>query len=553
MKNQVTASIMGDAPVIVSKSATLAELSASYTSRFKNPIVLAKVNNELQELHKTLVEDCAVEFLDITDQSGFRAYQRGLVMLMIYAVKSVLGRETRVIVGHSINKNYYCEIEGYGADIAQHLEKIKDVMTDAVKNGLKIEKVNIPIEEARAIAKEFSMHDKIAFLKYRRASNVNLYKIDWFYDYFYGPIPPDVSVFRDFELVAQNTGFILQFPSPGGGEGNLNPIKITNKISYIFAESRNWSRILKVSTVGELNGIIASGGFGNFIRTSEALHEKKIGLIADMVLEGRKKIILIAGPSSSGKTTFAERLSIHLRVNGLKPHIISLDNYFKGREDVVFDEFGKPDYEAFDYMNTELLNADLVKLFYGEKVDMPTFDFHAGQAVYKGNYLRLLPDDVLILEGIHGLNEALTYSIARDDKFKIFISALTQLSIDDHNRIPTTDTRLVRRIIRDYNHRGMSATRTIGMWPSVSRGEVRHIFPYQEEADTIFNSALVYELCILKHYAEPLLFGIEKDDPNYAEARRLIKFLDSFLGMSSEEIPHNSILREFIGGSCFNT
>jgi uridine kinase len=425
-------------------------------------------------------------------------------------------------------------------------------MTETAKRGMEIEKVNIPIEEANALSKEFSMHDKVEFLKYRRASNVNFYKLDWFYNYFYGQMIPNTSYLTNFKLVPWSRGFILQFPSPKG-DGSLNPLLELEKISSIFKESRTWSKILKVSTVGELNGIIVQGKFGDFIRASEALHEKKIGAIADFVREGGKRIILIAGPSSSGKTTFAERLSIQLRVNGLKPHVISLDNYFKERELVPYDEFGQPDYEAFDYMNTELLNDDLKKLLNGEKTDMPTFDFVAGRPAYKGNYLQLKSGDVLILEGIHGLNENLTYSIPRGEKCKVFISALTQLAIDDHNRIPTTDTRLIRRIIRDYSYRGMPATRTIGMWPSVSRGEAKHIFPYQEEADAIFNSALVYEMCILKLYVEPLLFGIDKDDINCTEARRLIKFLDSFLGMSSEEIPNNSILREFIGGSCFNT
>jgi len=551
MEHFVTATIMGDKPSEISGTITLAELSEAYAGRFKNPIVLAKVNNELQELHKTLAEDCVIEFLDITDINGFRAYQRSLVLLMIYAAKSVLGKNVRVVVGHSMNKNYYCEIEDYEETIGEYLSKIESFMRETVKRGIKIEKVNMPIEAAAALAKSFSMHDKAEFLKYRRASNVNFYKIDWFYDYFYGQMVPNTKHLDAFRLIPRESGFVLQFPSFRGG-GELNPLKTLDKISGIFKESRNWSKILKVSTVGELNGIISSGGFGDFIRASEALHEKKIAKIADMIREGGKKTVLIAGPSSSGKTTFAERLSIQLRVNGLKPHIISLDNYFKSREEAPYDEYGQPDFESFDYMNTKLLNEDLTKLLNGERVDMPTYDFVAGHINYKGHYLQLKSDDVLILEGIHGLNEDLTYSIPRAEKFKVFISALTQLSIDDHNRIPTTDTRLLRRIIRDRRHRGMPASRTIAMWPSVSRGEAKHIFPYQEEADAIFNSALVYELCVLKHYAEPLLFGIDKDNPNYTEARRLIKFLDSFLGMNSEEIPNNSILREFIGGSCFN-
>lgn len=552
MDNSVMATIMGENPVRVSKTATLMELSKPFEERFKNPIVLAKVNNDIQELHKTLAEDSDIKFLDITDSNAFRAYQRGIAFLMIYAAKSVLGKGVKVVIGHSINKNYYCEIEGYEKNIGEYLSQIENVMRETVAREVEIEKVNIPIEEAIALSKEFSLNDKVEFLKYRRASNVNFYKIDWFYDYFYGQMIPNTKYFNVFKLTPKDSGFMLQFPSQEDCN-KLNPFKPLEKISQIFSESRRWSKILKVSTVGELNNIISSGGFGDFIRASEALHEKKIGRIADMILEGGKKIILIAGPSSSGKTTFAERLSIQLRVNGMKPHVISLDNYFLGREMVPYDEHGQPDYEAFEYMNREQLNNDLVKLLNGERVLMPTFDFFAGRVDYKGNSLQLYSDDVLILEGIHGLNENLTYSVPRNQKFKVFISALTQLNIDDHNRIPTTDTRMIRRIVRDYQFRGMPATRTIGMWPSVSRGEGKHIFPYQEEADAMFNSALVYELCVLKHYAEPLLFGIGREQEQYTEARRLIKFLDSFLGMSSEDIPNNSILREFIGGSCFAT
>ena len=346
-------------------------------------------------------------------------------------------------------------------------------------------------------------------------------------------------------------GFILQFPH-SNIQGALCELKPVNKISQVFQESYKWGKILKVDTVGALNNMICNDNFGHITRISEALHEKKIAEIADMILNQKKSIVLIAGPSSSGKTTFAERLCIQLRVNGLRPHIISMDNYFDMSR-LPLDEFGQPDYEALEYVDTEQINEDLVNLLKGKQVDIPTFNFITDSREYKGNYLKLNDDDVIVMEGIHALNEKSTEQISKNDKFKIFISALTQLNVDDHNRIPTTDTRLIRRIVRDHQFRGFSATRTIKMWPSVMRGESKNIFPYQEESDAMFNSALVYEICILKQFVEPLLFKIEKTCEEYTEARRIIKFLDCILGVSSEPVPKNSILREFIGGSCFYT
>lgn len=550
MSKFVNAAIMGEEPVKIAKNLTLSEISKDYAARFKNPIALARVNNELYELGKTLHEDCSVEFLDITDSNAFLAYQNSLVFLLVYAVKEVLGRESRVIVGHSINKNYYVEIDSPGFDESA-LKKTDAVMRALAANKTPIEKCNMPIEAAAALFKKYAMFDKVEFLKYRRATNINLYKINDFYDYFYGQLLPDASFLTTFELVKTDAGLILRFCSPDNA-GELNSLDAFDKISHVFTESRNWGKILNVSNVGQLNNIITSGGFGDFIRTCEALHEKKIAHIADLIRESGKRAVFIAGPSSSGKTTFAMRLCIQLRVNGLKPHVISLDNYFKNRNEVPLDENGRPDYENFDYMNTELLNADLTQLLSGKTTPAPTYDFYEGRTVYKGGSLTLGADDILILEGIHALNDALTYAIDPSVKFKIFISALTQLSIDDHNRITTTDTRLIRRIVRDNRFRGMPAGRTIDMWPNVLKGERKYIFPYQETSDAIFNSALVYEMCVLKHYAEPLLFGVEKDAAYCAQARRLIKFLDSFLGMESEQIPNNSILREFMGGSCFS-
>jgi uridine kinase len=528
---------------------TLLELSRSFQPASGRPIFLAKMDQNLEDLRTPLTYDCAVEFLDISDPNGFRTYQRGLSFLMIYAAKMTLGQKTRVIIAHSVNKNYYCEIPEVTItdEILSHIE---EKMRETVLAGVPIEKLTLPVEEAVKIAAELDLEDKIANLHYRRSSNVNFYKLDWFYDYFYGQMPPSAGLLKSFKLTRRSKGFMLHFPS-AADDFALAEMSPSHKISEVFAESSEWARILKADTVGALNGMICDGGVGDIMRVNEALHEKKIASLADRIHERNRSIVLIAGPSSSGKTTFAKRLCVQLRVNGLRPHMISLDDYFLDRTNAPRDSDGNFDFEALEALDIQRMNEDFSALLDGRPVEMPTFNFVAGRSEYRGNVLRMAPGDVLIIEGIHGLNEQVTAQIPREKKFKIFISALTQVNIDDHNRIPTADTRLIRRIVRDHRHRGADAKITIGMWPSVLRGENKNIFPFQEEADAFFNSALVYEMCVLKQFAEPLLFHISQRDSAYTEARRLIKFLDSFLAVSSEQVASNSILREFIGGSCF--
>ena len=534
----------------IGENETLMEISGRYAGRFKNPIVLAKAGNDIRELYGKPGCD-EIEFLDITDPNGYRAYQRSISFLMIYAAREVFGRDARVIIVHSINRNYYCEIPSLKGELTEELlAETEKKMREVVAADIPIEKISLPLSEAMNVVKELNLPDKERILNYRRTSHINFYRLDWFMNYFYGPMIPSAGYLKNFKLVLKSPGFILQFPSPSGGD-KLSEIIPKEKIYGVFREALHWNRILRVDTVCSLNDTISEGGLGNIIRISEALHEKKIAEIADMISREKKLIVLIAGPSSSGKTTFAERLCVQLRVNGIMPHIISLDDYFKGGDSAPIDENGNPDYEAFEYMDSEKLNRDLAALLNGETIHMPNFNFITGQPEYKGRYLTLKPNEVLVLEGIHGLNERLTEKIPRENKFKIFISALTQLSIDDHNRLATTDNRLIRRLVRDYRSRGMSASRTIAMWPSVLRGEAKHIFPFQDEADVLFNSSLVYEMSVIKQFVEPLLFKIDSSRPEYAEARRLIKFLDSFLGSDSREVPTNSILREFIGGSCF--
>ncbi len=546
MNNEyINVKIVNGENIEVKKGTTLLELSKNYQQKFQFPIVLAKLNNSLKELNVALEKDVTVEFLDITDANGFRAFQRSVFFLAIYAVKQVAGEKARVVVSHSINKNYYCETPGVQLT-EQMVEQIEGVINDIIEKNIPIEKVSISLEQGLALSNEFGLYDKIDVLKYRRTSKINFYKLNWYYDYFYGQMVLNTNVLKGFKISKTTENkFILKFP-------NCELIEL-EKMSAVFHEANRWAKILKVDTVGALNKIICKGNLGDLIRVSEALHEKKIANIADMIYKQNKTIVLIAGPSSSGKTTFAERLCIQLRVNGLKPYVISMDNYFNNAKEAPLDKNGNPDFESIDHIRVKTLNEDLENLLKGNAVLMPTYNFLIGKYEYKGNSLHLGKDEVLVIEGIHGLNEVIANTIPKSKKFKIFISALTQLNIDDHNRIATSDTRLIRRIVRDNQFRAFTPERTISTWQSVMNGEAKHIFPFQEEADAFFNSALVYEMCVLKQFVEPLLFNISNDKPQYTEARRLVKFLDSFLGISSEQIPKNSILREFIGGSCFAT
>ncbi len=550
----VKVTVNGHEPFEVSKNTSLREISEKFSHVTKYPIVLAIVDNEVYELHRTLTGDSNINFIDITNPHGFRAYQRSAVFLMLYAIKEIYGKDIRVIVEHSINKNYYIEIEaGQKIEIDDNfLESVYNKMQSCVQNNMRIEKLALSLEEAIKKSKELNLIDKAESLHYRRTSSVNFYKIDWFYNYFYGPMVPSTGYITKFKLNKCGNGLLLQFPLSTDPE-EFSELKYPQKITQVFQESNTWARILRVDTVASLNSVICNEGIEKIFRINEALHEKKIAQIADMICEQEKPLVLIAGPSSSGKTTFAQRLCIQLRVNGKRPYVISIDDYYVNRANTPRDEEGKPDYECLEAIDVKAVNEDLMNLLRGETVNIPHYNFVTGSREYKNKFLKLEKGDIIVMEGIHGLNEKMTADIAKKDKFKIFISALTQLNIDYHNHIPTTDTRLVRRIVRDNRFRGINAVSTFDVWPSVLRGENKYIFPYQEEADAFFNSALVYEMCILKQFAEPLLFNIKREQQEYTEAKRLIKFLDSFLGVSSEQVPPNSILREFIGGSCFAT
>lgn len=536
----------------VIKGTTLFDLSKDYQHEFQSPIIIGSVDYKLKELSYKLDESCKVEFLDVTDRDGYKTYQRSLLFVMLKAIRDVINKKDYVetIVHYAINSGIHCEIKSKQAISEELLKKIKKRMDEIIASKTPFERVAVKVDKAREIFERQNMIDKMELFKYRRSSMVNLCRIGNYYDYFYDHIAINAGCLNNYELHLYDDGIILQLPT------QKDPLKVANfnpdkKLFSTMKRTSKWAEIMEVQNVGDLNKVISEGKFNELILVSEALMEKRIANIADKIIENRKGFVFIAGPSSSGKTTFANRLSIQLRAHGVKPHIISLDNYFVSRELTPKDREGNYNFECLEAIDLVQFNDDMTKLLSGKTVDMPEFNFISGKREYKGNFLILEENDILVIEGIHGLNNKVSYAIPSDKKFKIYISALTQLNIDNHNRIPTTDGRLIRRMVRDNRSRGASAIKTISMWDSVRRGEENYIFPFQEQADVMFNSALIYEFAILKQFAEPLLFNVPRECPEYTEAVRLIKLLDYFLGVSSEKIPYNSLLREFIGGSCF--
>lgn len=537
----------------VQEGTSLMDIAKSHEKADDSIILAGIVNGKLKELHEKIKEESNVKFIDLTHVDGYRIYQRTLSLILLRAIFEVMGRDEvkKVSLNHSINKALYCEVDAPVQMTEKLIKQIEKRMKEIVEADEPIIKKTVPLDHGIEYFEKNRMMDKVNLFKYRRISVMNLYSIGWFTDYFYGFMAPSSGYMKWFRLIPYDQGFVLQYPTRKLPH-HMVEYKPFNKLFQVFKESKQWSRILEVDTVGALNNVTSSGGIRELIQISEALQEKKLAAIADKIIERDKtKVVLIAGPSSSGKTTTAHRLSIQLRVNGIKPYAISIDDYFVDREKTPLDEDGKYDFESLYAIDIEQFNKDIKDLLEGRKVEIPTFNFKTGKREYKGNFLELGEKDVLVIEGIHGLNNELTRDIADELKFKIYVSALTQLNIDSHNRIPTTDVRLLRRIVRDNQYRGTDAAKTIDMWPSVRRGEEKNIFPFQEEADVMFNSSHIYELAVLKQYAEPLLFNISRYDSQYFEARRLIKFLDYFLGVSSEDVPRHSIIREFIGGSIF--
>ena len=520
----------------------------------QSPAVLVMANGRLKELHKTLKENCRLSLVTTGDAIGQKTYRRSATLLLLKALYHVAGGERirKVVLHYSVGEGYYYTIQGDVQITEEFLQKVKNYMQELVKKKVPIIKRSVKLNEAIRLFHQHGMYDKEKLFRYRRVSRVNLYSLAGFEDYYYGFMTWHTGYLKYFDLIPYDEGFVLLMPSLDKPE-ELPRFVPSPKIFRIQKESELWGEMLNVAGVGDLNDFTCQGGIQKMILIAEAWQEGRISSIAKEIIRRRDvKFVMIAGPSSSGKTTFSHRLSIQLAAHGMKPHPIAVDNYFVNREDTPLDEEGKKNYECLEAIDVELFNRDMTALLQGEEVELPRFDFVDGKRVYKGDFLRLDSDDILVIEGIHGLNDKLSYSLPRENKFKIYISALTQLNVDEHNRIPTTDRRLIRRMIRDMRTRGTSARETIARWPSVRRGEEENIFPYQEEADVMFNSALIYELAVLKLYVEPLLFQIRPEEPEYYEAKRLLKFLDYFVGVPSDDIPKNSILREFIGGSCFD-
>lgn len=537
----------------VKDGTTYLELAKNFQKKFDHDIVLVLENNKMRELFRKVKDGATVTFLTTGQIDGYNTYRRSATLLLLKAIYDVEGMEAvrGMKVEFSVSEGYYVSSKKMPVD-QETLDRIEKRMKELVNENLPIEKHSIPVEEAIEHFAEHGMVDKARLFRFRRSSSVNVYLLDNFEDYYYGYMVPSTGYLKYFKLIPYDEGFVLEFP-PRKTPETFGPFKEQHKVFQTLKSSTKWGEILDVGIVGALNEQISAGNIGNIILAQEAIMEKELGNIAEQIAAlPDKKLIMIAGPSSSGKTTFSHRLSIQLMAHGLKPHPIAVDNYFVERVDTPKDENGQYNFECLEAMDIELFNQQMSALLRGEEVYMPTFNFITGTKEYKGNSLKLGPEDVLVIEGIHCLNDALSYSLPAENKFKIYVSALTQMNIDEHNRIPTTDGRLLRRMVRDARTRGASAQKTISMWPSVRRGEDENIFPYQESADVVFNSALIYELSVLKQYAEPLLFGIKPEEPEYLEAKRLLKFLNYFQGIDSNMIPGNSILREFIGGSFFN-
>ncbi len=534
------------------KGTTFETIAKDYQDRFDNQIVAVIYGTRIRELMKKVDRDEKLSFITTADEIGNNTYTRTALMMLIKAVRDVAGdKPAYTKVEYKIGNAFFCNVRSDFSVTEEFAQGVQKRMEEMVKQEIPIFKKGYPLADAVEIFRKEGLDDKIRLLRYRRSSEVNVYRLDDFSDYFYGYMLPNTSYVKWFRVEKYHDGLLLHLPS------RRHPDEITDsepreKLFNEMVRSTQWGQMMGIDTVGDLNDAICRGEFSNLMLVQEALQERRIGEIAQKIYERKDvRFVMIAGPSSSGKTSFANRLSIQMRTYGLNPHPISLDNYFVDRVDTPLNEDGSYNFECLEALDVEQFNKDMVALLNGERVEMPTFNFVSGKREMNGDYLQLKPGDVLVIEGIHGLNEKMSYALPAESKFKIYISALTTLSVDAHNRIPTTDGRLIRRIVRDARTRGASAKHTIAMWDSVRRGEHQNIFPFQEGADEMFNSAQIYELAVLKQYAEPLLFAIKQDEPEYFEAKRLLKFLDYFVAVDSQTLPKNSLTREFVGGSCF--
>jgi len=532
------------------KGITLLEISKDFSEYHTTPIVAAIVNNDIKDMSTTVLEDCSINFFDLSTEVGFKVYQRSLIYIMLLAARELFPNG-KVIVEHSLSKGLYCEFHLDYPLNAQDVKAVESRMREMVEADLPIIKKTLPLEEAIDLFEAIGENEKVRLMKQMKIKRATLYYCANGYDYLYRTMVPSTGYLKTFELRYYEPGMILRYPLQEE-PGKLPEFVEMPKLGKVFLESERWAEIVGCDFIGRLNEYVENGEINNVILVAEALHEKKIAEIADYIVEGinRFKIILVAGPSSAGKTTFIKRLSIQLKVLGINAVRISLDDYFLDREKMSKLK-EKVDFESIDVLDAELFNEHLERMMAGEEIELPHFDFRTGKQVPSGRKAQIGQRKVVLIEGIHALNDKLTASVPRYNKVKIHISAMTQIAIDEHNRIPTTDARLIRRIVRDSQFRSRDARKTLHMWPSVMRGEERNIFPYTEDADVMFNSALIYELAVLRNAAVPLLEAIGPEYPEHMEARRLIRLLSYFHPVTDAEIPLNSILREFIGKSCF--
>ncbi len=537
------------------KGTTFETIVREFQEQYNNSIALVFFNGKMRELNKRLERDGVISFITTRENAGHNSYVRTAQMMLVKAVRDVLkeqGNTVRVKIEFALGNAFYCSVhEGVRVtdDFALRVENEMKRLRD---KNLPIVKKTYPIDDAIELFKRQGMLDKEKLFHYRRGSTINVYSMEGYYDYFYGYMLPSAGYVNLFKVKAYNGGLLLILPR------QENPFELEEfeDQESLFEQlylSTKWGDLVNITTVGDLNDAICDGNISDMILVQEALQERRIGEIAAQIFQKKDtKIVLVAGPSSSGKTTFAHRLAIQLRSFGLKPHIISMDDYFVNREQTPIDIDGNYNYEVFEALDIDLFNDDMLDLLDGERIEMPQFDFKAGKRVYKGRFLQLGKEDILIIEGIHGLNPKTSEELPKENIFKIYISCMTSLNIDEHNRIPSTDARLLRRMVRDARTRGNSAQHTFELWPKVRMGEDMNIFPYQDDADAVFNSVLIYELAVIKQFAEPLLFNVRQNEPAYYEAKRLLKFLEYFVGVDTAAVPTNSLLREFVGGGCFH-
>ncbi len=533
---------------------TYEEIAREYNERYDDTIALVIVNGKIQELMKRLSGDCELQFITLKNSAGHKAYVRTAIMLLIKALYDIEERKNveKIKVEFAIGQGYYCSLKGNVRVDNTLVERLNVRMQQLVMENTPIEKKTYPLDEALALFDRYGMEDKKKLFRYRRSSTVNVYRMDDYYDYYYGYMLPSAGYVKYFQVIAYEKGLMLLLPDREEPK-TIHYFEPREKLFQALQKSTIWGEKMEIDTVGDLNDQICRGKITDLILVQEALQERRIGEIAEEITRRKDvKFVMIAGPSSSGKTTFSHRLSLQLRSYGMKPHPIAVDDYFVDRELTPRDEKGNYNFECLEAIDVAKFNEDMNALLTGRTVELPSFNFKTGKREYNGNFKTLGPDDILVIEGIHGLNDKMSFSLPGESKYKIYISALTSLNVDEHNWIPTTDGRLLRRLVRDARTRGTPAKRTLAMWQSVRRGEEENIFPFQESADATFNSVLIYELAVLKQFAEPLLFSIREGEPEYYEAKRLLKFLEYFLGVSSEQVPSNSIVREFVGGSIFN-